>query len=267
MSALDIVKQRLKRWLAEPGADRYELDDPNLTEFRKSLVKKKAFLRRVYQDWYREIARAIPPGPGQVLELGSGAGFLEDSLPGLIRSEIFWLSGNHLALDGSNLPFARGALKAIVMTDVLHHIPRVRCFFAEACRCLADGGVIAMIEPWNTPWSAWVYRRLHHEPFDPAAPAWEFPSSGPLSGANGALPWIIFERDAAVFAREFPQLVVCRKEAFMPFRYLLSGGVSIRSLAPGWSYPAWKAFEALLTPWMPRLGMFAVIVLRHTAIK
>jgi len=48
----------------------------------------------------------------------------------------------------------------------------------------------------------------------------------------------------------------------MPFRYLLSGGVSGRSLMPGWSFTFWRKLENLLQPWMNHLAMFALIVLR-----
>src|SRR5262249_31802772 len=37
----------------------------------------------------------------------------------------------------------------------------------QATRCVRSGGVVAMIEPWVTPWSRFVYTRLHHEPFQP----------------------------------------------------------------------------------------------------
>ena len=47
----------------------------------------------------------------------------------------------------------------------------------------------------------------------------------------------------------------------MPFRYLLSGGVSLRSLVPGWSFALWRNLENLLRPWMKSLAMFALIVL------
>ena len=45
----------------------------------------------------------------------------------------------------------------------------------------------------------------------------------------------------------------------MPFRYLFSGGVSLRSLAPGWSYPLLSFLERLTQPWMRSLAMFAFI--------
>jgi hypothetical protein len=120
-----------------------------------------------------------------------------------------------------------------------------------------------MIEPWVTPWSRFVYTRLHHEPFLPAAAAWEFPETGPLSSANGALPWIVFARDRRQFEREFPGLGLERVELLMPFRYLVSGGVSLRNLAPAWSYRLWAGLERALAPVLHRWAMFAFVVLRR----
>ena len=31
-----------------------------------------------------------------------------------------------------------------------------------------------MIEPWVTPWSSLIYKKLHHEPFQPRAEGWKF---------------------------------------------------------------------------------------------
>ena len=121
-----------------------------------------------------------------------------------------------------------------------------------------------MIEPWVTAWSKQIYGKLHHEPFRPEAREWEFQSTGALSGANGALPWILFERDRAQFVREFPAWVLDKIEIQMPFRYLLSGGMSMRSFAPGWSFGFWRGLERALQPWMHCLGMFALIVLKRS---
>ena len=147
------------------------------------------------------------------------------------------------------------------MTDVLHHLPQPRRFFAEASRCVGPGGRVIMIEPWVTPWSRLVYSKLHHEPFQPEAVDWTFPRRGPLSGANSALPWIIFARDRARFEREFPEWHIYAIKPFMPFRYLLSGGVSRRSFVPNWSFSLWRTIENLLQPWMRHLAMFVLIVL------
>jgi SAM-dependent methyltransferase len=253
-----------RAWLAHPLTRGMALDDPRTTALRREIVRSKPFLRRLYGDWYRALAAAVPPGEGGVLELGSGAGFLAEFVPGLITSDVFACPGVQRVVDARELPFAPGELRAILMTDVLHHVSEARRFFAGAARCVRPGGVVSMIEPWVTPWSRVVYRRLHHEPFRPEAAEWEFPASGPLSGANGALPWIIFERDRAVFEREFPHWRIAGIRPQMPLRYLLSGGVSMRSLLPGAAYGAARGVERLLSPLMRRLGMFAHVTLVRT---
>jgi hypothetical protein len=105
--------------------------------------------------------------------------------------------------------------------------------------------------------------RLHHEPFRPEALTWEFPTTGPLSGANGALPWLIFARDQAQFEQEFPAWQVEVIKPIMPFCYLLSGGVSLRGLLPDWSFGFCRSLENSLRPWWGELAMFAQIVLRR----
>jgi ubiquinone/menaquinone biosynthesis C-methylase UbiE len=197
---------------------------------------------------------------GRVLELGSGAGFLREFIPDVITSEIFHFSGVNVVLDAQQMPLPDSGLRAIVMTDVLHHIPAVRRFFAEATRTVRSGGVIAMIEPWYSGWSKLVLTNLHHEPFRPDATEWEFATSGPLSGSNQALPWIVFHRDRAVFEKEFSQWQIEQVRPFMPLRYLMSGGVSMRSLVPAFSFGLFKALER---PIESSMAMFAHIVLRR----
>jgi SAM-dependent methyltransferase len=253
----------LKAWLAHPLTRGVDLDDPQTTWRRREIVQQKRFLRRIYDEWYRMLAAAVPDGAAPVLELGSGAGFMQEYVRGLITTEIFRCPSISAVLDAQRLPFPDASLRAIVMTDVLHHLPQARRFFAEAGRCVQPGGVIAVVEPWVTSWSTLIYTRLHHEPFRPDAGAWEFPASGPLSGANGALPWMLFQRDRAAFEREFPQWRIETIRPFMPFRYLVSGGVSLRGLTPAWSFGGWRLLERALSPWMDRWAMFAFVVLRR----
>lgn len=252
-----------RAWLEHPLTRGLDLDDPKTTDRRRQIIQEKAFLREIYSEWYACIAEAMPQGDGAVLEIGSGAGFLHEHISGLITSDTFVCPGVRLVLDGLRLPIAPGRLRGIAMTNVLHHLPEPRRFFAEASRCIRPGGAIVMVEPWVTRWSTLVYTRLHHEPFRPNAPEWEFASSGPLSGANGALPWILFERDRARFEREFPDWVVESVTPMMPFRYLLSGGVSLRSFMPAWSASFWRAIEALVERRGMHMAMFARIVLRR----
>jgi SAM-dependent methyltransferase len=254
----------LTRFLSHQLTRGLDLDAPETTGLRRRIIQEKGFLRRIYEEWYEDLAAAVPLGEGEVLELGSGAGFLRDYIPGLITSDVFELPGVSLVADAHDLPFGDGALRAVVMTNVLHHLAEPRRFFQEAARCVRPGGVVAMIEPWHTPWSRLIYTRLHHEPFEPKASEWEFPPAGPLSGANGALPWILFDRDQTLFESQFPHWRIEGAVPMMPFRYLLSGGVSLRSLMPGWTFRGWRWLERRLARWMNRLGMFARIILVRT---
>src|SRR5262249_24974746 len=161
-------------WLLHPLTRGLDIDSPETTRLRKRIVREKGFLFRVYREWYRRIAAEVPGGPGDALELGSGAGVLKEHIPDLITSAAFPGEGVDRAVDAAELPSGDQALRAVVMTTVFHHLPEPRRFLDEASRCVRPGGRVVMLEPWNTPWSRLIYTRLHHEPFDPSAAEWGF---------------------------------------------------------------------------------------------
>lgn len=251
----------LKELLIHPLAKGLDEDDPATTLQRLRIIREKGFLRKLYEQWYRDIIAAIAPLDGPVLEIGSGAGFLAEALPGLITSDVLHLPHVSLLLDATSIPFKEYSLSAIVMVDVLHHLPQPRRFFTESARCVRPGGTVVMIEPWVTTWSRFIYSRFHHEPFNPTAREWEFPSTGPLSGANGALPWIMFHRDKKRFEADFPMWRVTSIDLGMPVSYLVSGGVTMRALLPGSAFQFVRGLERLMGPFMQRIAMFARIVL------
>ncbi|MBU0751006.1 MAG: class I SAM-dependent methyltransferase [Gammaproteobacteria bacterium] len=247
----------LQEVLGHPLTRGLAVDDPRTTLLRHDIIQGKAFLRALYAEWYERICGVLDK-KNDVLELGSGAGFLQQFLPGAITSEVFETPGVKLIASACNLPLKAESLDAIVMTDVFHHIPDVGRFLAEAARCVRPGGKLVMIEPWRTAWSEWVYTHLHSEPFSPES-GWEIPNTGPLSGANGALPWIVFQRDRALFEARFPQWHINNIEPMMAFTYLLSSGVSMRSFLPGWMYRPVRTIERVMGE--KRSAMFALIEL------
>ena len=251
----------LRSLLTHPLARGRDLDDPQTTVIQHKIIQEKQFLKRVYQEWYRSLKASLDPAGQRILEIGSGAGFLIESIPHLITSDLMSLPWVSLVLNGMEIPFKDDALDAVVMVNVLHHVPDFRAFLLEAARCIRPGGKIVMIEPWVTAWSTIVYANFHHEPFDPAVDEWALDPAGPLSGANGALPWILFVRDRQLFQQILPMWEVSDIRLLTPLTYLLSGGVSLRSLAPGWSYPFWHRIELLLEPLERHLAMFARITL------
>ena len=258
-----LLPSLLRRLLAHPLTAALQVDDPHTTELRKQIISSKPFLKAIYDEWYDMLARELPPGEGKVLELGSGGGYCAHFIPGLITSEVIQCSDVQVVVDAQRMPFADRSMRAIIMTNVMHHMPDVSRFLAQASRCLRPGGKILMIEPWITYWSSFIYRYFHHEPFRPEAVDWTYSSTGPLSGANIAVPWIVFARDRSKFESDFPEFSIERICPFLPFRYLISGGVGMRSLMPGFTRSAWAGLERMLESQMPRLGMFALVSVRR----
>ena len=80
---------RVKAALAHPLTKELSIDDPETTVLRAEIIRQKAFLRRIYQSWYRLLIENIPAGDGQVAEIGSGAGFLKELYSAAITSEVF----------------------------------------------------------------------------------------------------------------------------------------------------------------------------------
>jgi SAM-dependent methyltransferase len=247
--------------LAHPATRTLSVDDPQTTLLRRQIIENKGFLREIYVEWYGKIIGCLPPHKRHnVLELGAGAGFFQSLLPQTITSEVFALPDIQLVADACILPLADNSLDAVVMTDVFHHIPDVAKFLKEAARCVRTEGKIVMVEPWRTWWSEKIYTHLHHEPFLTTS-NWEIPNGGPLSGANGALPWIVFERDRSLFEKDYSEWKINNITPMMPFSYLLSGGVSLRSLVPRCAYRAIRAIEGRFN--QQSWAMFALIELER----
>jgi SAM-dependent methyltransferase len=234
------------------------LDNPQTTAARQLLLRRRGYLRSLYENWYQQIIACLPDLAGQTLELGSGGGFLAEWIPGLRTSDVMSIPGVELTIDARALPFETRSLRAIVGTNVLHHVPDIEQFLAEAQRVLVDRGRLVFIEPWPTPLSRWVYAHLHHEPFD-IERDWSIPEGGPLTAANGALPWIVFTRDRARLGREFPHLAVVRTRPLMPFAYLFGGGIGRAWPLPSVLFRIVRTLEAPLD----RLGLFALIVIER----
>lgn len=236
------------------------LDLPQTTIQRSKIIKRKYFLHEVYKYYYKILYHALTDKnkKGQIIELGSGGGFIKKFIPHAITSDILKLPKIDMQFSALDMPFKAKSVNAFVMIDVFHHINDVEKFLSEANRCLKKNGQIIMIEPASTPFGKFIYKFFHHEPYVAHAP-WHFATTGPLSGANSALPWIVFIRDKKKFKKKYPTLKVEKLEAHTPFRYLLSGGFTVRQLLPNSFYPIIVRLEKLLSPYNHYLGMFYTI--------
>jgi hypothetical protein len=65
------------------------------------------------------------------------------------------------------------------------------------------------------------------------------------------------------FEQEFPRWQIELIQPIIPICYLISGGVSLRDIAPGWSFDLCRYLESALGRWNHKMAMFAQIVLRR----
>ena len=188
---------------------------------------------------------------------------MRDFIPGLITSDVADGVAD-LVIDGRSLPFERESLGAIFLTHVFHHIPDVGRFLEEASRVLRPNGVVAMVEVSHTPLARVFFRHFHPEPYDDAAPSWEFDQHDSMMDSNQALSWIVFRRDADRFRQRFPGLVV-ESLTWLPWlTYLLAGGVTMRNFVPSSATGPLTALERILSPIRPLASLHWLIALRKS---
>jgi hypothetical protein len=70
-------------------------------------------------------------------------------------------------------------------------------------------------------------------------------------------------KDIHRFESEFPQMAIDQILPFLPFRYLVSGGVGMRNLMPCFIHPDWVRLERMLESQMSSLAMFAFVSVRR----
>ena len=242
---------------------RARLDDPGRADELRRRIQGKAALRRLYREVYGRYADCLArcPAAGLAVELGSGGGFVQDVLPQVTTSDVLPYAGVDRVVDATRMPFADGSLRALFLLNVFHHIADAPAFLREAERCLCAGGRALIVDQYPGWIGGPVYRWLHGEPFDAKAADWRFPTTGPLSGANGALAWIVFERDRARLLREHPHLRLDGFRRHTPLRYWLAGGLKRWRLLPGALFGLATALDAALIRLSPRFASFVDVEL------
>lgn len=215
-----------------------DLDSTEASLKHKEIILSKPLLKQIYLNWYNSLIGNFD-SQSKILEIGSGGGFIKEVFPNVITSDIKELPNCDKIVDAQQLPFENQSLDGIVMVNVFHHIPDCESFLYESQRVLKKNGRIVMVEPANCGYSRFIYKNFHHEPFEINQDGWKFQSKGPLSDSNQALPFIVFERDENIFKQKFENLKIKNIAYHSPLAYLISGGLSMRSLTP-------KVFNSLL---------------------
>jgi SAM-dependent methyltransferase len=199
-------------------------------------------LRALYARWYGRIREALPAS-GPWVELGSGPGFGRDFVPGMLLTDLVAAPWHDRQVDAQSLPFEDGSLGALVLFDVLHHLPAPARFFAEATRVLRPGGRVVLCEPYVSPLSYPVYRFFHEEDLVMKVDPWHEADAGrdPFD-SNQAIPTLLFARGARSLIARFPAFRLLHFERLAGPSYPASGGFSRPPLLP---LPLWRGLLAL----------------------
>ena len=224
-------------------------------------------LRQLYADWYARIAAELPPASlGPRVEIGSGPGFAREFIPDLEPSDLVRAPWHDREVSADALPYPDASLGAIVLCDVLHHLPSPRRFFEEATRALRPGGRIVLCEPYMSGTSYPIYKLFHEEPIalagDPLAD--QNGTNGTTArdpfDSNQAIPTLLFGRSRGPFEAMFPELTILGIDHLAGLSYPASGGFSRRPFLPLSAWSMLHKIEARLPKAVIRWLAFRMLV-------
>lgn|SRR5574340_328641 len=242
----------LKSTLAHPALSGIEVGSAEWFRAQRAVILSKPLVRRCYDLWYQYLladADSVPAPyqTGVIVELGSGSSYIKQVRSSVITSDVTAGIAD-MTIDGRKLPFPDNSVQALLLTHVLHHIPDVGKFFAEASRVLVPNGVISIVDIPHTPFARLFFSKFHPEPYEDTAAEWTFEDGNTMYDSNQALSWMVFYRDAQLFRERFPTLLLERMRYLPWCSYLLSGGVNLRSLVPAGLAGVGRYLDGLLQP-------------------
>ena len=222
-------------------------------------------VRALYHGWYEMIVARLAAVPGDTVELGCGIGTFKEVYPDVIATDVAPTPWAERTADAERLPFEDASVANLVMTDVIHHLPRPGRLFGEAERVLRPGGRLIAVEPYCSPVSGFAYRHFHREGSnartDPFADV-PHSSTDPLD-ANNALPTLIFWRGANRFRSLWTGLDLVERRRFAFIAYPLSGGFEGRKLAPDLVVGGLQRIESVLIPLAPLAAFRCLVALER----
>ena len=254
-------------YLREPRTVGLDLDSTEYELAHREIMLEKQLLRRAFVDFYRIFESAVGPiESGKTLvELGSGAGFIQDIIPAVTTSDVRRLEWVDLYVDALNMPFENASVEGILAINVFHHLQEPGLFWKEVDRVLVEGGRCVLIEPANTFLSGFIHSRIHlNEYFDLSESLSHSNVTGPMTGANQARIHIALREFGAV-----PFCLEVSSKDWSPnfLTFLLSGGLNFRQMVPKFAVPAVRIVEKLMSPLLPLLAIHEVIVLSKNCAR
>jgi SAM-dependent methyltransferase len=222
-------------------------------------------VRRLYEDWYRQVVQRLSRADGPTVELGSGIGRFKEFCPEAILTDVEPTAWADVVVDAAAMPFEDRSVANLVLFDVFHHLADPARFFDEATRTLMPGGRVVIVDPYCSPVSYVAYRLLHDERTDLEAPALiidEMIASNPRE-SNQARATLVFFRQQDEYGARWPHLPIVERMRFSFVAYPLSGGFTGRRFAPHFLSGPLEVLERVLAPLAPLLAFRCLVVLER----
>lgn len=238
--------------------------DEKILRHRKVWENKKT-LREVYFKWYKWIENDLSKIDGNILEIGSGIGNYKEFKQDIISSDIHHHNWIDLTLDAHKLPFNSSSLSNIVLFDTIHHLYNPLMFLEETFRVLKNGGRLILIEPFPSPFSLFVYKRFHPEPFIMNTDYFVVKDleSKNVWDANQAIPYILFFKEKNRLESFFQGgFEIIKRKKFSFLLYPITGGFENKQMISNNWIPIVKFLEIILTPFNRLFAFRCYIVLQ-----
>ena len=226
-------------------------------------VLRDPYLRALYDTAFSSITNYLPEERNTLIEIGAGDGLSKQFLPKALLTDIAFHKNLDSICTAHELPFKSASVDALVLKDSLHHLPNVELFLNEAHRVLRVGGRVVVFDPYWGLLAKFVYRFLHQEEFDQNTISWNFQSDSPWD-SNQALSYLLLRRDRDRFEQLFPFFDIYEHEVLIGPSFLLSGGVSRRTVVSGRFLRVLLRLEMRQSKWFDSLCFFHVFSLTKT---
>ena len=98
-----------------------DLDSPEAMQNHAQMIQSKYILNKIYQAHYQFFKDNLSSSNGDILELGSGGGFIKDFIPQATTSDMVKIQGIDAVVDATSLPYQEGSLSNILMINAVSY--------------------------------------------------------------------------------------------------------------------------------------------------
>lgn len=262
----------MARFFQEKLCKSIDMDGDERLLLHHKVLKKKPLLQSTFKEFhhlFKALNHQFISGTGLEVELGAGVSLMRDTYPEVLATDVVPASHLDKVIDAEAMDFSDMSVRVFYAQNCFHHLSSPRKFFEELDRVLVVGGGAILIEPYFSPFSSFIHKRLfQEETFDKQAPFWETSYTGAMSNANQALSYVVFIRDVLQFEQSYPTLKIVHQSRISNYlKYLLSGGLNFRQLIPECLHFTLPTIQKILKPLDRWLALHHVIVLKKVDVS